>query len=62
MIAAFQRKYPKIKVKYDAIPNYDQAMLAKFSARKPPDVFYLNSEKASTWMVPKKAWRVPKPS
>ena len=50
VIAAFQRKYPKIKVKYDAIPNYDQAMLAKFSARKPPDVFYLNSEKASTWI------------
>src|SRR5919202_188337 len=50
VIAAFQRKYKKIKVKYDAIPNYDQAMLAKFSARKPPDVFYLNSEKASTWI------------
>jgi len=50
VVAAFQRKYPKIKVKYDAIPNYDQAMLAKFSARKPPDVFYLNSEKASTWI------------
>jgi len=50
VVAAFQRKYPKIKVKYDAIPNYDQAMLAKFSARQPPDVFYLNSEKSATWI------------
>jgi multiple sugar transport system substrate-binding protein len=50
IIRAFEKKYPKIKVKYDAIPNYDQAMLAKFSARKPPDVFYLNSEKAPTWI------------
>jgi multiple sugar transport system substrate-binding protein len=50
VVASFQRKYPKIKVSYDAIPNYDQAMLAKFSARKPPDVFYLNSEKAPTWI------------
>jgi multiple sugar transport system substrate-binding protein len=50
VIRAFERKYPKINVKYDAIPNYDQAMLAKFSARQPPDVFYLNSEKAPTWI------------
>jgi multiple sugar transport system substrate-binding protein len=50
VIRSFEKKYPKINVKYDAIPNYDQAMLAKFSARKPPDVFYLNSEKASTWI------------
>ena len=50
VIAAFERRYPNINVNYDAIPNYDQAMLAKFSARQPPDVFYLNSEKASTWI------------
>lgn len=50
VVRAFERKYPKINVKYDAIPNYDQAMLAKFSARQPPDVFYLNSEKAPTWI------------
>jgi multiple sugar transport system substrate-binding protein len=50
VIAAFERRYPRIDVKYDAIPNYDQAMLAKFSARQPPDVFYLNSEKAPTWI------------
>ena len=50
VVAAFERKYPKINVSYDAIPNYDTAMLAKFSARKPPDVFYLNSEKAPTWI------------
>ncbi|MCA1709412.1 MAG: extracellular solute-binding protein, partial [Actinobacteria bacterium] len=50
LVSAFERKYPNINVKYDAIPNYDQAMLAKFSARQPPDVFYLNSEKAPTWI------------
>lgn len=50
VIAAFERAYPRIKVKYDAIPNYDQSMLAKFSARKPPDVFYLNSEKSADWI------------
>jgi multiple sugar transport system substrate-binding protein len=50
VIAAFERRYPNINVSYDAIPNYDTAMLAKFSARQPPDVFYLNSEKAPTWI------------
>jgi multiple sugar transport system substrate-binding protein len=50
LVAAFERRYPNINVSYDAIPNYDQAMLAKFSARQPPDVFYLNSEKAPTWI------------
>jgi multiple sugar transport system substrate-binding protein len=50
VVAAFERKYPNINVSYDSIPNYDQAMLAKFSARQPPDVFYLNSEKAPTWI------------
>jgi len=50
VVAAFERRYPNINVSYDAIPNYDQAMLAKFSARQPPDVFYLNSEKAPTWI------------
>src|SRR4029077_8488171 len=48
--AALQGKYPKIKVNSDAIPNYDPVMLAKFAARQPPDVFYLNGEKASTWI------------
>jgi multiple sugar transport system substrate-binding protein len=50
VVKSFERTHPNIDVKYDAIPNYDQAMLAKFSARQPPDVFYLNSEKASTWI------------
>jgi len=51
VVRAFERSHPNIDVKYDAIPNYDQAMLAKFSARQPPDVFYLNSEKAPTWIA-----------
>lgn len=51
VLRAFNQAYPRIRVNYDALPNYDQAMLAKFSARKPPDVFYLNSEKAPTWIA-----------
>ena len=50
VIAAFERKYPRIDVNYDSLGSYDQAMLASFSARRPPDVFYLNSEVAPTWI------------
>jgi len=50
VVRAFERSHPRIKVAYDSLPNYDQAMLAKFSARRPPDVFYLNSEKSTTWI------------
>jgi multiple sugar transport system substrate-binding protein len=43
-IAAFERANKGIKVKYAPISgDYDAAMLAKFSARKPPDVFYVDS-------------------
>jgi multiple sugar transport system substrate-binding protein len=51
VIAAFERRYPNVNVNYDSLGNYDQAMLASFSARRPPDVFYLNSEVAPTWIA-----------
>jgi multiple sugar transport system substrate-binding protein len=43
-VAAFEKANKTIKVKYAPISgDYDAAMLAKFSARKPPDVFYVDS-------------------
>ena len=40
VIADFEQQYPNIKVKYTPISgDYPTAMLAKFSARRPPDVF-----------------------
>jgi multiple sugar transport system substrate-binding protein len=51
VISTFERRNPNIKVNYDSLGNYDQAMLASFSARRPPDAFYLNSEVAPTWIA-----------
>ena len=48
VVRAFERRHRSINVNYDSSPNYDQTMLARFSARRPPTVFYLNSEKAPT--------------
>ena len=43
-IAAFEASHPSIKVDYQPINgDYAATMLAKFSARKPPDVFYADS-------------------
>jgi len=50
VIAAFQRSHPNIKVNYDAFNNYQSTMLAKFSARKPPDVFYVAAEDFADWV------------
>jgi len=50
VIKGFERKYPRIKVDYSALGDYDRAMLAKFSARQPPDVFYVDSNRAPTWI------------
>jgi multiple sugar transport system substrate-binding protein len=48
-INAFMKKYPKIKVNYTALDPYQQSMLAKFAARKPPDVFYVDSNDFPDW-------------
>jgi multiple sugar transport system substrate-binding protein len=51
VIAGFEKKYPKIKVNYQPVNgDYPTAMLAKFAARKPPDVFYVDSSVAPDWM------------
>ena len=51
VIRDFERKYPRIKVTYAPISgDYPAAMLAKFSARKPPDVFYVDSNVAPDWI------------
>lgn len=43
-IAAFEKKFKSIDVDYAPISgDYDAAMLARFAARRPPDVFYVDS-------------------
>jgi multiple sugar transport system substrate-binding protein len=44
VIAAFERQNRDIKVQYAPISgDYDAAMLSRFAARRPPDVFYVES-------------------
>ena len=50
VIASFEKSHPNIKVNYDAFNNYQTTMLAKFSARKPPDVFYVAAEDFADWV------------
>lgn len=43
-VAAFEASHPNIKVDYQPVNgDYATSMLAKFSAHKPPDVFYADS-------------------
>jgi multiple sugar transport system substrate-binding protein len=47
----FKAKYPKIKVDYQPIAtDYATAMAAKFSAHKPPDLFYVDSFVSADWI------------
>jgi multiple sugar transport system substrate-binding protein len=50
VIAAFEKSHPKIKVNYQAFNNYQATLLAKFAARKPPDVFYVAAEDFADWV------------
>jgi multiple sugar transport system substrate-binding protein len=50
VIAAFEKSHPNITVNYDAFNNYQTTMLAKFSARQPPDVFYVAAEDFADWV------------
>ena len=51
-IAGFERSHPTFKVNYAPINgDYPTAMLAKFAARKPPDVFYVDSNVAPDWIT-----------
>jgi multiple sugar transport system substrate-binding protein len=49
-IAAFEKSHPTIKVNYSPINgDYPSAMIAKFAARTPPDVFYVDSNVFPDW-------------
>ena len=50
-LASFKKAYPRITVKYAPISgDYPTAMLARFAARNPPDVFYVDSNVAPDWI------------
>ena len=50
VIQSFERRYPRIQVTRRALDPYPDAMLAQFAARKPPDVFYIDSNVAPDWI------------
>ncbi len=50
-LAGFSALYPKITVDYQPVAgDYPAAMVAKFSAHQPPDVFYVDSSIAPDWI------------
>jgi multiple sugar transport system substrate-binding protein len=50
-LAAFGRAYPSISVKEINLDPYPEGMLARFAARKPPDVFYVDSNVFLDWVT-----------
>src|SRR5205085_6387628 len=51
VVRAFERSHPKIHVKYESITgDYQAQELAKFAARKPPDVLYVAAEDFADWV------------
>jgi multiple sugar transport system substrate-binding protein len=46
---AFQRAFPSIKVNDVTLDPYVEGMLARFAARKPPDIFYVDSSVFPDW-------------
>jgi ABC-type sugar transport system, periplasmic component len=50
-LAAFGRAYPSITVKDINLDPYPEGMLARFAARKPPDVFYVDSNVFLDWVT-----------
>ncbi len=51
VLAQFSVKYPNITVDYQPVAgDYPAAMVAKFSAHQPPDVFYVDSSVAPDWI------------
>jgi multiple sugar transport system substrate-binding protein len=50
VVDTFNRTHPNIHVDYSVINgDYATAMTARFAARTPPDVFYVDSSVVSTW-------------
>lgn len=51
VLDGFRAKYPKITLDYQPVAgDYPAAMVAKFSAHQPPDVFYVDSGVAPDWI------------
>jgi multiple sugar transport system substrate-binding protein len=51
VVKDFERSHPKIHVKYQSITgDYQAQELAKFAARKPPDVLYVAAEDFADWV------------
>jgi multiple sugar transport system substrate-binding protein len=51
VVNVFMKSHPSIKVNYSVINgDYTTAMTARFAARTPPDVFYVDSSVAPTWV------------
>jgi len=48
-LAAFEKGHPAIKVKEISLDPYPEGMLARFAARKPPDIFYVDSNPFPDW-------------
>ena len=53
VLTAFKKKYPKIKVNELVLDPYQTQMLARFAARKSPDVFYVDSNVFPDWLKQK---------
>ena len=54
VIRGFEKTFPSVKVNYTPISgDFTAAMLAKFSARTPPDVLYVDSNVAPDWIKQK---------
>jgi multiple sugar transport system substrate-binding protein len=47
--AAFEKRNPTIKVNDVTLDPYVEGMLARFAARKPPDIFYVDSSVFPDW-------------
>jgi multiple sugar transport system substrate-binding protein len=49
-LAAFEKRNPSIKVNEINLDPYPEGMLARFAARKPPDLFYVDSSVFPDWV------------
>jgi multiple sugar transport system substrate-binding protein len=49
-LAAFERANPSINVNEINLDPYPEGMLARFAARKPPDIFYVDSSVFPDWV------------
>ena len=51
VLRGFSKTFPQIKVEYAPVSgDYPAAMLARFAARTPPDVFYVDSNVIPDWI------------